>query len=34
MPWWPIKNDYRTLVGLEDTDLIDTYTAIDEEEDG
>lgn len=23
--WWSIKNDYRTLIGLEDVDLVDTY---------
>jgi len=28
--WWSIKNDYRTLVGLEDVDLVDTAIAEDE----
>lgn len=31
--WCSIKNDYRTLVGLEDVDLLETYTAVGEEED-
>jgi hypothetical protein len=31
--WCSIKDDYRTLVGLEDVDLLDTYTDTDEEED-
>jgi len=31
--WCSIKDDNRTLFGLEDVDLIDTYTAMNEEED-
>lgn len=31
--WCSIKNDYRTLVGLEDVNVVETYTDIDEEED-
>lgn len=30
--WCRIKDDYRTLVGLEDIDLIDTYNDTDDEE--
>jgi hypothetical protein len=33
LSWCSIKDDYRTLVGLEDVDLLDTYTDTDEEED-
>jgi hypothetical protein len=31
--WCSIKDDNRTLFGIEEVDLIDTYTAMDEEED-
>jgi|GEM_PF-5308395 len=32
-PWCGIKNDYRTLISLEDVNLVDMHTAIDEDED-
>jgi hypothetical protein len=28
--WWSIKNDYRTLVGLEGVNLVDTYASTEE----
>ncbi len=28
--WCSIKNDYRTLVGLEDVNVVETYTDIEE----
>jgi hypothetical protein len=31
--WCSIKNDYRTLVGLEDVNVVETYADIDEDED-
>lgn len=30
--WWSIKNDYQTLVGLDNADLLDTYTDDGEEQ--
>ena len=33
LTWCSIKDANRTLFGLEDVDLIDTYTAMDVEED-
>jgi|GEM_PF-2996336 len=31
--WCSIKNDYRTLVGLEDANVVNLYVEIDEDED-
>lgn len=31
--WCSIKDDYRTLVGLKDVDVVETYAGFDENED-
>lgn len=31
--WLGIKNDYRTLIGIEEVNVVDTSSGIDEEED-